>query len=156
MKKAHSDCLTSEDNESTQTSRYTIKGYKLFGCDRCDASFKHVQSLSNHCSKAHGKEVADVEMPYECQLCDRRFSSKQGLKTHEIRKHSGNNWSTVRGAKKSYDCHDCDKKFDSKAKWEEHQNVSCRDADSVLRLFSCGTCSNNYGSERQLKHHQKI
>ena len=74
----------------------------LFGCTKCDKTFKSMNGLGLHIGSIHKREK-----PFTCNYCLLKFSRKFVLNSH-IKIHTG------------YDCQYCDKKFSRKPILKDH------------------------------------
>ena len=70
-------------------SQYALKKHQKIHdkgdlvCDRCNKTFKNKNKLNHHkCMSVNGNN-------YDCPICNTRFASRKGLKSHTTWKHTG-------------------------------------------------------------------
>lgn len=135
----------------------------LFKCQFCDKEFKQRNNLKNHenihnnikpylcryCSLSftsaaglyiHNRSCTGEEI--ECQLCKRRFKSRESYRKHSLL-HSG--------GELPFKCNICYKDFNSQSNVTRHKR-SAHDN----RRFKCTTCSKEVTTRDALKNHQKL
>ena len=64
-------CIT----QSSPSKSYVPKAKKPHNCPKCDASFRRPSNLADH-----DRTVHTGERLFECPICDKTYSSKQGLR----------------------------------------------------------------------------
>ena len=103
-------------------------------CAFCDAFFISKRELAQHALRFH----QDLDKPYQCPQCERRFHVKYSLTTH-MRIHTS-----------KHKCTQCEKMFQSKAKLKIH--TACH---STVKPYKCDYCQASYASQYSLKAHKK-
>lgn len=133
---------------------------KNFYCDTCGSSFEKCTDLYQHI-KSHGKAR------YQCKECDRWFSRRAHLQSHEVihtgernfrchrcpnaYKSSRNLRRHVKSAhlgEKPFVCDLCGKEFSQKTVLEAHHSTHVQE-----RNYSCEVCQKRFKSSKLLKLH---
>ena len=84
-----------------------------FQCEHCNLGFYNRLRYNNHMEKlkTEGKcpkrkaSAGSSKAGLVCEVCDVNFSSKQNLRLHKIRKHSGTIWDSGAGCLMKSDAH---------------------------------------------------
>ena len=100
--------------KACEPGSFESQALKKIICEKCDAPFEHKQHLEHHMNKVH----LNVK-PYECNLCEESFLTKNQLKTHLKKSHNV----------KPYKCNFCQKAFFIKAKLKTHLKRSHREEE---------------------------
>lgn len=108
---------------------------KPYFCKFCPLSFTSAAGLYIHNRSCTGEEI-------ECQLCKRRFKSRESYRKHSIL-HSG--------GELPYKCDICCKDFNSQSNVTRHKR-SAHDN----RRYKCPICSKEVTTRDALKNHQKL
>nr|XP_019537892.2 gastrula zinc finger protein XlCGF57.1-like [Aedes albopictus] len=150
-----------EDFKAQQMSQTSgVERDKNFYCDTCGSSFEKCTDLYQHI-KIHGKAR------YQCKECDRWFSRRAHLQSHEVihtgernfrchrcpnaYKSSRNLRRHVKSAhlgEKPFVCDLCGKEFSQKTVLEAHHSTHVQE-----RNFSCEVCQKRFKSNKLLKLH---
>ena len=85
-------------------------GERPFQCEQCEKSFTDMSYLRPHIMKVHNKISEKRDVKLKCDICDKYFSSRMTLKTHNLL-HIG---------EKTFDCELCDKTFETKSNLNDH------------------------------------
>jgi hypothetical protein len=59
-------------------------------CPACGKEYNYRSSLTSHARSAHGVTLAELQgepVPFKCDICERAFSTPQGVSVHQARKH---------------------------------------------------------------------
>ncbi|XP_043480816.1 zinc finger protein 300-like isoform X1 [Leptopilina heterotoma] len=148
----------------THVKRHRTKS--KYNCDDCGKSFVHKKVLESHksihsqdrphvcatCGKSFRQQSAlyihsrchlpeSMKNRYECDQCDKRFSTKPNLVTHK-RIHSG-----VR----NFTCDQCGKSFIQKGNLEAHFLTHSAD-----KPYTCSLCPKAFKTPLQLKKHETV
>jgi len=101
-------------------------------------------SADNNCEfdykdeKPGEKSVGNLQRPYSCETCDKRFSQKCNLITHK-RIHTG---------ERPHICPHCDKKFTQKGNLDAHLKTHSKE-----KPYPCGTCDKKFAHKTSLMSH---
>ncbi|XP_005111382.2 uncharacterized protein LOC101851544 [Aplysia californica] len=130
--------FSQEDLEHHKRAKHKTKSRLESGgvrkCVLCAETFLSLKELSDHQAKVHPDG-----MPWECSVCQRRFSKKIGVKAH-MRAHA---------MSKQYQCTSCKKTFYYKTALTRHMRMhSCEDP------FKCTICGEVYKSQWELRKHR--
>ncbi|KAF7380970.1 hypothetical protein HZH68_015845 [Vespula germanica] len=148
----------------THVKRHKTKA--KYNCEDCGKSFVHKRVLDSHkavhseerpyvcqtCGKAFRQQSAlyihsrchlpdTMKNRFQCDQCDKRFSTKPNLVTHK-RIHSG-----VR----NFTCDQCGKSFIQKGNLEAHFLTHSAD-----KPYSCSQCPKAFKTPLQLKKHETV
>ncbi|XP_018900017.2 uncharacterized protein [Bemisia tabaci] len=107
-------------------------------CKDCGKTFRHQGLLELH---ARSHLPADLKNKFQCDLCDKRFSTKPNLITHR-RIHLG---------VKNYTCDQCGKGFIQKGNLDTHLLTHSSD-----KPFSCEMCEKSFKTMLQLRKHHSV
>ena len=139
-------------------------------CPICLRIFRKKSDRDNHVAVIHRKEQSDI---FTCEVCDKRYMSKEGLEYHKIVKHGGAQFECticgnffghrsglIRHSKlheehsEQFGCNKCDKKFVRKDKLVRHKqsvhHLVNFDLDAVDTLkdeentYTCKVCSTSF------------
>ena len=95
---------------------------------------RHLQWL-----KKHMADNRDVEKPYECDICNRRFAVSNHLARHK-RTHTG---------EKPYGCEICNKRFLRSDDLRKHQR-----SHTGEKPYECFVCSKRFSQSSNLSRHK--
>ncbi|CAK1591711.1 unnamed protein product [Parnassius mnemosyne] len=107
----------------------------LYNCEICGASFQTSNELSDHRTVAHVKLK-----PFECKICNKRFTQQGGLQQH-TRMHTGY---------RPYSCTVCPKTFTQKSGLDQHTRTHTKE-----RPYRCIICSKTFCQSVTLKQHMR-
>lgn len=115
-----------------------VHGIKLkeFKCNMCPKVFTISGKLGVHIQTVHLKMKR-----HSCDVCERKFYSKLGLKEHMVR----------HGGQSEYQCGVCKKVYARKYTLREHMRIHDND-----RRFVCTICGRTFVQNCHLKLHSKI
>jgi len=134
---------------------------KPWQCEKCTRCFATKGEMTDHFKKAHLRLKAPkfeknlsntVEMkkcndlvdfklkPFQCEICETRFSKKDLLKRHIDGIHS---------ELKPFQCKECNLSFPQKRRLQRHING----VHLKLRPFQCQMCRNWYSRRDEVKRH---
>ncbi|XP_053673264.1 gastrula zinc finger protein xFG20-1-like [Anopheles nili] len=138
-------------------------------CAHCQFRTFSAEELDKH-QRSHQSEVSpvDEQETIYCLLCDRRFSTTNGLKYH-LKRHTGIKAFTclycgkkftansnlnahirnVHSERKDYQCAECTQSFTTKDHLNKHQRSQHRQE----RPFACGECEKSYIQRSHLNEH---
>ena len=128
-------------------------------CKLCESKFTTDESLCQHMETIHQGE--GQKTIFECEKCGDNFSMKKSLTRHEKEKHY-NSGKTNLDFVEDLDnllqnkCDQCAKSFKRKYQIQRHKNTVHRDHDhEEKKPFKCSKCDCKYGSQDNLKRHEK-
>ena len=111
---------------------------KPYVCPKCPSYYSWYKgNLEKHVSAVH-----EGQKNYQCQLCKKKFSSKQNLKYHMDR-HEG---------KRDHRCQICDKTFTQQANLKYHLEA----VHQGKKGYPCNICQKEFSTKAYLKVHQKL
>ncbi|XP_050063606.1 zinc finger protein 675-like isoform X1 [Aphis gossypii] len=99
------------------------------------------KSHNNKNSIKAPKIVYNINRPFKCDTCNKRFIRKEHLKTH-IFIHTG-----IR----PYKCETCDKSYTRKDNFKSHQMIH-----SGEKPFKCGVCNKSFLHKGHIRSHIRI
>ncbi|KAL2102758.1 hypothetical protein ACEWY4_001926 [Coilia grayii] len=111
-------------------------GQRQYLCALCGKAFVYMFDLKKH-QRRH--EKPKEEMP--CTLCDKSFTSPEGLRCH-MRIHTG---------EQPFQCQECGKSFSQQGNMKRHQRVHTGE-----RPFTCTVCNKSFKHSSHLKDHSHI
>lgn len=140
------ECPRRFESQTARTSHQQTK--KHFNCVRCQQP-----STGNHVVPPATREVITTQRPqpvqqgeskpFSCKLCNRRFTDKPTLSSHERDAHSMN-----------FRCCPCDREFvDENALRQHLEDKEHPEADTKL-LPRCEECGKNFNSQTSLRQHK--
>ncbi|XP_045456544.1 zinc finger protein 501-like [Melitaea cinxia] len=136
----------------TRTSRLTIKEHYsayhhqdpyLHECLHCHKMFKRQISLKKHIKFTHMTQKRS-----KCEICQKTYVNKEGLKTHMIDKHPSE---ATAGTIKKHVCPDCGVAFKAPSQLRSHMVKH-----TGARNYYCVECDKGFKSNNSLKQHLKI
>lgn len=162
VKDSTEECVDQEMVSVKSDNSSTPKNKRSLTCDTCGTIFyihaeynKHIKTHGKNrfqcvtCKKwfakryllnAHQKTHSGVKN-YECQLCQKRYTSQTNLDRHVRVFHR---------QERQHKCTTCHKTFSQLSTLRLHQSVHMAE-----RLFSCDICNSKFKTETQLKIHKK-
>ena len=119
--------------------RKNYSSSKNYTCKKCDASFSHSGSLSNH------QRVHDNQRPFVCDImdCQKRFKSRVELKNHEKTHNEENPFKC--------DYKNCTKTFYKNDHLIKHQRTHTGETP-----YACDICGKAYRAKPALSYHIKV
>lgn len=113
-----------------------------YPCNFCSKVFKSVGMMRTHINRVHeGKKPAN-DTVFACSFCDRKFSSLQSKKFHEMT-HTG---------EKRYACEECGKTFTYPSGLASHKNMHLKGENP----YACNECGRRFKWPSALKSHVKL
>ena len=110
---------------------------KPYSCRHCSDCFTRREQLKTHLLKSHNEGTW-----FTCDICQKKFSSKQILKVGlHVRRHE---------AVKPYVCSECPKRFCTSTELRYHRPVH-----SEYKQFSCSLCNRLFKRKEDVKKHFK-
>ena len=140
------DRFKCEENENIQKSIFNVD--KSYVCKYCLTYFSRPEKCRDHIKTFH--ENKDTQ--YECNICERKYKTKEGLDSHMSNKHSSNSAATFK-------CSTCDKSYLNKSdlirhcKSENHQYPEGNSNNKAYLDSKCKICNKHVG---RMKIHMKI
>ncbi|XP_065088441.1 zinc finger protein 84-like [Ochlerotatus camptorhynchus] len=140
-------------------------------CCACKKKFDSQEQLRAHADEVHLKEsqTYDGEYEFECDVCYRRFKTRQSMKVHQYRMFKGKKFICALCGKafkekaflrdhenshrreKPYECPKCDARFSIKGSYDAH--VRLHDAKDE---FKCEYCGRGFRTKSLLKGHLTV
>jgi len=125
-------------------------------CKLCDTTFRHALSLKRHIKSIHSEDSEK----YQCEDCDKIFRRNDYLTVHRRIVHktvkvSVDMVNTLQEEDGSFKCKICGEVFKGDNADDdiiEHIARKCKRKEQFL----CGVCEKGFGSQFNLKRHQKI
>ncbi|XP_063707211.1 zinc finger protein OZF-like [Culicoides brevitarsis] len=111
----------------------------VYNCTTCARKFLNAGDLADH-EKTHENE----HRPFECQICQRRYSNKNQLNVHVIRVHRKNEANL-------HECELCSKTF--LAAWELRVHERSHSSEKIAK---CPMCERSYKSTNDIKKHMAV
>ncbi|KAI5642102.1 zinc finger, c2H2 type domain-containing protein [Phthorimaea operculella] len=108
-------------------------------CSFCDAPFPNIEALDRHQIQAHAQPAA----AYQCELCNRTYSSRALLLRHRALAHTD-----IR----KYPCENCPKVFTDPSNLQRH----IRAQHVGARSHACPECGKTFATSSGLKQHTHI
>ena len=148
-------------------------------CPFCDKKFCEPYFAKKHIEYSHQGKA-----PFQCDVCQAAFQSKQALEYHISKKHSksarqetckicqkvfkskvslDNHTRYVHSDKRKYSCQDCDSKFKEKKSLRNHnlnvhgidQYIEKYQQNEEVKRFQCNECERSYQQKKDLNHHRR-
>ncbi|XP_026317310.1 zinc finger protein 77-like [Hyposmocoma kahamanoa] len=113
-----------------------------FYCVECDKSFKTSVALKQHL-KIAVPHVNYLELPIQCDQCEKRFSCRRGLDSHANRVHFNI---------KPFQCDQCDKAYTRLDSLTMHKK-KIHEGYTLPRKFPCPMCDKIFDRNAILKSH---
>lgn len=109
------------------------KGIKPVMCEECGKSFTNYKALDSHRKTVHA-----VDRPHACNICNKKYKTAIGLRSHAV------SHSSVR----PFQCDVCESSFKTKATLYAHKLKH-----NDTRPFSCPSCDKRFKTEMHLTTH---
>ncbi|XP_053692032.1 zinc finger protein 425-like [Sabethes cyaneus] len=140
-------------------------------CCACKKKFDTSEQLKAHAEEIHLKErhTYEGDFEFECEVCYRRFKTRQSMKVHQYRMFKGKKFICALCGKafkekaflrdhenshrreKPYECPKCDARFSIKGSYDAH--VRLHDAKEE---FKCEYCGRGFRTKSLLKGHLTV
>ncbi|XP_075166652.1 uncharacterized protein LOC142238818 [Haematobia irritans] len=148
--------------ESLKVHFQTIHNSKIYMCTVCNVGFSKKQELKGHTEsnhtmeceickltfnnhrlyRAHKRTHYNAVKPFECSVCQKKYSSKGMLDEH-MHTHTGN---------RPYQCSKCPKDFASKYTLLAHMKIH----KERPRPYHCDQCGKQFLNQQNLNQHKKL
>ncbi|XP_073958738.1 zinc finger Y-chromosomal protein-like isoform X2 [Choristoneura fumiferana] len=115
---------------------------KDYYCVECDKSFKSASILKHHL-KTTSTHVSYVELPLQCEHCDKRFAIRRDLDRHTNRVHLNI---------KPFQCDQCEKAYVNGWSLNEHRRLVHEGYKRPLK-YPCPMCDKVFDRNQVLKGH---
>ncbi|XP_069102138.1 zinc finger protein 91-like [Argopecten irradians] len=122
-------------NQKSDTKDPVPVSIANYNCRKCGSNFRNENLYKEHYLREHGGGN-----PFQCDLCDRDFKSRLGLKLHMMG-HTG---------EKPHACTVCDKRFRQKISLMTHMKKHNITPEVVL---SCNVCNAEFDTAVSLRGH---
>ena len=99
--------------------------------------FRNKSDRDNHVAVIHRKEQSDL---FKCEVCDKRYMSKEGLEYHKTIKHGG----------ARFECTNCGKSFGHRNALLRHNKLH-----EQSEQFRCNKCDKKFVRKDQLMRHRQ-
>ncbi|XP_034232531.1 zinc finger protein 70-like isoform X2 [Thrips palmi] len=129
------DDLRSAKNKPEQKKKKTVRGDRSVLCHVCSKMMK-AQRLRAHL------RIHSGEKPYECKVCNRKFSHRSNLRNH---------MSTIHSEEKPHECSICGKKFKVMKNLKGHLEFHRGE-----KRYECRICSKKFRLPSGLKKHARV
>ena len=107
-------------------------------CPICLRIFRKKSGRDNHVAVIHQKEQTDI---FTCEVCDKRYMSKEGLEYHKTVKHGG----------ARFECTICGNSFGHRSALIRHSKLH----EEHSEQFRCNKCDNKFGRKDKLVRHKQ-
>ena len=128
-------------NKSNFKPKYSGRKKKHF-CSRCSASYHNTRELTDHIKSIH-KGLR----PYNCSICDSKFSYRQNLKYHEKAVHG------IGKSSNGFQCPQCSDCFFQESRLIQHMNAF--HSDGLEKKLRCVSCDVGFSNDSELKEHMR-
>ncbi|XP_013163351.1 PREDICTED: zinc finger protein 58-like [Papilio xuthus] len=148
-----------KDNKSVKKSKSIVKSRKKkkvrsqkkvisnkeYSCSECKEKFESRGKYEYHRQKHRGR--------VKCLECNRDFSSRSSLSTHNTIVHSTTPTDNIF----RHYCQPCDKFFKTSCSYNKHIRISSRHIDPQLLRYCCPTCGKGFLTcEERDRHNEMI
>ncbi|XP_039278854.1 zinc finger protein 264 [Nilaparvata lugens] len=124
-----------------------VVGGKL-ECRKCDKTFSTKQNLENHTKVVH-----ELEKPYKCEICDRRFGYQNSLRCHILtHQEGGGGDQTSQEGGGAFPCDICGRRLNHPSSVVYHKEAEHNDG----RRFVCDRCGKAFKHKQLLHRHQLV
>jgi len=128
-----------KNSSRMKTHRKIHAGLRPFQCQECGKAFTERPSLRKHIRIKHPKP--DEEIIFSCKVCEKIYTSKQGLVNHEL-SHSKEN---------PYLCNSCGREFYNLSILRKHELTH-----NPENPFPCDVCGKHFKLQVYLNKHMKL
>ena len=111
-------------------------------CSRCSASYHNTRELTDHIKSIH-KGLR----PYNCSICDSKFSYRQNLKYHEKAVHG------IGKSSNGFQCPQCSDCFFQESRLIQHMNAF--HSDGLEKKLRCVSCDVGFSNDSELNKHMR-
>uniref|UniRef100_A0A4W5Q3Z9 C2H2-type domain-containing protein n=1 Tax=Hucho hucho TaxID=62062 RepID=A0A4W5Q3Z9_9TELE len=101
----------------------------------------HATTSSHSSNLATHVRPGNVERPYGCPSCHKKFVHESDLRRHAV----------IHTRKRTFSCTLCEKSFVCASHLQVHQNVHTGE-----KPFSCAQCGRRFSHSSNLKRHQNV
>ena len=113
----------------------------------CGASYRNKQELTDHIKSDCIKSIHKGLRPYNCSICDSKFSYRQNLKYHEKAVHG------IGKSSNGFQCPQCSDCFFQESRLIQHMNSF--HSDGLEKKLRCVSCDVGFSNDRELNEHMK-
>ena len=119
----------------------------------CGASYRNKQELTDHIKSLDCiKSIHKGLRPYNCSICDSKFSYKKNLKYHEKAVHKIGK-SSKNSESNGFQCRQCRDCFFQESRLIQH--MSEFHSDGLEKKLRCVSCDVGFSNDRELNEHMK-